>query len=223
MTNDLFETGSSPQLSIGLIDGKVPYLTLDGVFADPHAVREAALALPFSRGTAHYPGRVARFPANDPSLTSFIRKVAGLVTREYLPRLPELPDGRRLSSLLGADTDFAITDTHPEELSSAQREPHMDAVPVFGLVYLNEEPRGGTLFFKPRGEPRTTAHDSAYPSPRDERFELCGHIEGLFNRLAIYPGFISHSGEIEGDWIRNDDRFSSPRLTQRILFFFHDG
>lgn len=220
MNKDLFATGEAPLLSIGLIDGQVPYLTLDGVFADPTAVREAALALDYSEGTAHYPGRVARYPEGDPSLTAFIQKVAGLVTREYLPRLPALPDGRRLSSLRGVDTDFAITDTHPHRLSAAQRDPHTDAVPVFGLVYLNEEPRGGTLFFKPRGEARAGGDAAAYPSRSDERFEVCGHIEGLFNRLAIYPGFISHSGEIEGEWIGSDARFSSPRLTQRIMFFF---
>lgn len=220
MSKDLFATGGAPLLSVGLIDGQVPYLTLDGVFADPLAVREAALALDYSEGTAHYPGRVARFPAGDPSLTAFIQKAAGLVTREYLPRLPVLPDGRRLSSLRGVDTDFAITDTHPDQLSALQREPHTDAVPVFGLVYLNEQPRGGTLFFKPGGQPGAHTEGSAYPSRSDERFEVCGHIEGLFNRLAIYPGFIAHSGEIEGEWIGSDDRFRSPRLTQRIMFFF---
>ena len=220
MNNDLFATGSAPEVSVGLIDGQVPYLTIDGVFADPRAVREAALALPYSPGTAHYPGRLAQFPVDDPSLTAFIHKAAGLVTREYLPRLPPLPDGRRLSSLRGANTDFAITDTHPDQLSAAQRHPHTDAVPVFGLVYLNEEPRGGTLFFKPRTEPRTDAHGFAYPSRADQRFEICGHIEGLFNRLAIYPGFIFHSGEIEGEWIGSEARLSSPRLTQRIMFFF---
>lgn len=220
MTKDLFATGSRPQVSIGLIDHRVPYLTVDGVFTNPHAVREAALALHYSRGTAHYPGRVARFPADDPSLAGFIHKVAGLVTREYLPRLPTLPDGRQLSSLRGADTDFAITDTHPDQLSPAQRHPHTDAVPVFGLVYLNAEPRGGTLFFKPRAEPRPGAHSSAYPSRGDDRFEVCGHIEGLFNRLAIYPGFIFHSGEIEGEWIGSDARLRTPRLTQRIMFYF---
>jgi len=220
MSKDLFATGSAPQVSVGLIDGKVPYLTIDGLFADPRAVRNAALALPYGPATANYPGRLARFPVEDPSLTRFIRKVSGLVTREYLPRLPTLPDGRRLSSLRAADTDFAITDTHPDELSMAQRDPHTDAVPVFGLVYLNEEPRGGTLFFKPRSEPHADAPASAYPSRTDQRFEVCGHIEGLFNRLAIYPGFIFHSGEIEGEWIGSDTRFSAPRLTQRIMFFF---
>lgn len=220
MTKDLFATGSAPQVSVGLIDGRVPYLTVDGVFAEPKAVREEALALDYSRGTAHYPGRVARFPAGDASLSGFIQKVADLVTREYLPRLPALPDGRRLSSLRGADTDFAITETHPDQLSPAQRQPHTDAVPVFGLVYLNEEPRGGTLFFKPRTEPRRGTHGLPYPSRDDERFDVCGHIEGVFNRLAIYPGFIFHSGEIEGEWIGSDARFNSPRLTQRIMFYF---
>jgi hypothetical protein len=220
MGKDLFATGSAPQVSVGLIDGKVPYLTVDAVFADPHAVRKAALGLDYSAGTAHYPGRIARFPPGDPSLSAFIQKVAGLVSREYVPRLPPLPDGRRLSSLRGADTDFAITDTHPDQLSPAQRQPHTDAVPVFGLVYLNEEPRGGTLFFKPRRERRSSGGGSAYPSASDERFEVCGHIEGLFNRLAIYPGFIFHSGEIDNEWMRSDARLDSPRLTQRIMFFF---
>lgn len=222
MTKDLFASGSAPQVSFGLIDGQVPYLTVDGVFANPRAVREAALALPYSIGTAHYPGRVARFPAHDASLTSFIQKVVTLVMREYLPRLPRLPDGRQLSSLRGADTDFAITDTHPDQLSAAQRQPHTDAIPVFGLVYLNEEPRGGTLFFKRRPMLQSDADASPYPSRFDERYEVCGHIEGLFNRLAIYPGFIPHSGEIEGEWIGGQARFTSPRLTQRIMFYFHD-
>jgi hypothetical protein len=219
MTRDLFATGAAAQLSAGYIDRQIPYLTVDGIFADPAAVRAAALALPWVPGTANYPGRVARFPAGDPSLTEFLRKVVGLVTREYLPRLPALSGGRRLSQVRGADTDFAITDTHPAELSARQREPHIDPIPVFGLVYLNEEPRGGTLFFKPGGAPAAAATSAGYPGS-NEQLEVCGHIEGRFNRLAIYPGFILHSGEIEGDWIENDARFTAPRLTQRIMFFF---
>jgi hypothetical protein len=219
MSQDLFATGDSPQLSGGYIDGRIPYLTVDGILAEPSAVRAAALALPFSPGTAHYPGRVARFPAGDPSMMELLRKLVDLVTREYLPRLPSLPGGERLSRVRGVDTDFAIIDTHPSELSAIQRAPHTDAVPVFGLIYLNEEPRGGTLFFKPREQAAEAVDRSGYPHS-DEQLEVCGHIEGRFNRLAIYPGFIRHSGEIQGDWIENDDRFNSPRLTQRIAFFF---
>ena len=220
MDRDLFATAAGAHVSMGYIDGQVPFLTVDGIFADPAGVREAALALPYSPGTAHYPGRLARFPAGDPSLTGFLQRVGALVTREYVPRLPPLPGGRKLSALRGADSDFAITETHPSKLSAEQRQPHVDAVPVFGLVYLNEEPLGGTLFFKPRGETRTGVQRPGYPSRADEGFEVCGHIEGFYNRLAIYPGFVLHSGEIAGEWIETDTRFRTPRLTQRIMFFF---
>jgi len=219
MSSNLFATAATAQLSGGYIDGRIPYLTIDGIFIEPLAVRAAALALPFSAGTAHYPGRVARFPPGNSSLTEFLRKLVDLVTREYLPQLPTPPRGGQLARVRGVDTDFAITDTHPSELSAKQRAPHVDAVPVFGLLYLNQEPRGGTLFFKPRGQVAGARGRSGYPRS-DEELEVCGHIEGRFNRLAIYPGFILHSGEITGEWIESDERFTSPRVTQRIMFFF---
>lgn len=219
MSAGLFEIATDARLSSGIIDGRIPYLAIDGIFANPSAVRVAALALPYSTGTAHYPGRVARFPAGDSSLTRFLRQIIGIVTSEYLPRLPPARDGKSLSRVRGVDTDFAITDKHPAELSPNQRAPHIDAVPVFGLVYLNDPPRGGTLFFRQHGHAAGADFRSGYPRS-DEQLEVCGHIEGRFNRLAIYPGFVLHSGEIEGDWIENDDRFAYPRLTQRIMFHF---
>ena len=219
MINDLFATGDSATVTVGQIDGRIPYFAVDGIFRDPLAVREAALALPYSQGTAHYPGRVARFPPGDPSLVGFLKKVVSLVTRDYLPRMPELPDGSKPTGLRGVDTDFAITDLPPDRLSPDQRKPHIDPVPIFGLVYLNEEPRGGTLFFKPRADTPGPIDRTGYPTRSDEELEICGHIEGRFNRLAIYPGFILHSGEIEGAWIESDERLQKPRLTQRIMFF----
>jgi hypothetical protein len=219
MSEDLFATAAKAQVSHGLIDQRIPFLTIDGIFADPSAVRSAALALPYSTGTAHYPGRVARFPDGDSSLTQFLRKVVEIVTSEYLPHLPPARNGMSLTRVRGVDTDFAITDKHPSELSPHQRAPHIDAVPVFGLVYLNDPPRGGTLFFRQHGHAAGADFRSGYPRS-DEQLEVCGHIEGRFNRLAIYPGFVLHSGEIEGDWIESDDRFTYPRLTQRIMFYF---
>ena len=220
MEKNLFATGPAAQVSIGYVDAQVPFLTVDGILADPAAVRATALALSYAPAPAHYPGRLARFPAGDASLIAFLQKVGALVTREYLPRLPPVPGGAKLSALRGIDSDFAITDTHPSQLRAEQREPHIDAVPVFGLLYLTEEPRGGTLFFKPRTNAERPRLEPAYPSSAHDRFELCGHIEGRYNRLAIYPGFVLHSGEIEGEWIGSDKRFQSPRLTQRIMFFF---
>lgn len=220
MTDDLFATGDNPKVSVELIDGQIPALAIDGIFKDPHRVREVALGLTYSPGTAHYPGRVARFPADDPSLIAFIRKVVALVGREYLPRLPALPNGQRPGGVRGVDTDFAITDVPPDQLSPEQRKPHIDAVPVFGLLYLNEEERGGTLFFRPKTATPGEIARSGYPTRSDEELEICGRIEGRFNRLAIYPGFVLHSGEIEGEWIKGEERLLKPRLTQRMMFFF---
>ena len=59
-----------------------------------------------------------------------------------------------------------------------------------------------------------------YPTATYPGLELAGRIEGRFNRLAIYPGFILHTGEIAGEWIEGDERFDVPRLTQRMMFYF---
>ena len=216
---ELFASSDSAEANFDVIDGAIPVLLVDNIFRDPAAVREAALKLPFSPGTAHYPGRVARFPPGDPSLTGFLKNVLSLVQAKYLPHMPVLPNGARLTSFRGLDTDFAITDFHPDELTSKQRKPHVDAVPIFGLVYLNDPPRGGTMFYRQKNPREELRPSQGYPTAESDQIELSYHIEGLFNRLAIYPGFIPHSGEIEGDWITGEDRFRNPRLTQRIQFF----
>jgi hypothetical protein len=220
MSADLFATGAEARVTLDWFGGEIPVLAVDGIFADPQAVRAAALDLPYGPGTAHYPGRTARHPAGDVSLENFLRNVIALIERDYLPRLPVLPNGQKLSRVRGVDTDFAVTDRHPDELDEEQRKPHVDFVPVFGLVYLNEEERGGTLFYKALASTQPANSEPGYPAASYPGLELAGRIAGRFNRLAIYPGFILHSGEIEGDWITSDERFQTPRLTQRIMFYF---
>ena len=156
-------------------------------------------------------------PEANASLHDFLARMLEMVNREYLPRLPVNPPMDPLTRL---HSDFAIVDVHPDELADHQRIPHVDPVPIFGLVYLNHENRGGTLFFKDAdrsaGDPETPS--PGYLTQSRDGFELWGRIEPAFNRLAIYPGFIPHSGEISGDWISSDERFTHPRLTQRLIF-----
>lgn len=207
-----------PRAQIAYLDGQIPVMLVDNVFADPLGVRELALSLPYEPAGAHYPGRKAQLPEGHESLEHFIGEVRGAVERHYLPRIGALPDGRRPTAISRIETDFAITDVHPSELTKEQTRPHIDHVPFFGLVYLNPQDRGGTLFFRARSQVAPSAARTGYQLESDEYVQLCGRIEGRFNRLAIYPGFILHTGEVK-DWIETQARFDEPRLTQRMMFF----
>jgi hypothetical protein len=216
----LFELSGRVDVRLQMLDDQVPVLTADNIYRDPLAVRRWALGLEYSGATASYPGSVAKLPTNDPAMLHFIRKVVAMMTRFYLPQLPALPGGFHPKTIKAVDTDFAVVNVHPAELTPAQRAPHVDEVPLFGLVYLNEEDRGGTLFFRTKSD-RGTARPMAdgYPTGSNDLVEQIGRIEGRFNRLAIYPGFILHTGEVKGDWITTNERFASPRLTQRLSFY----
>ena len=214
---DLFAVSANPEPRFEFIAGKVPVLIIDNFYARPDEIRSSALQLHYEPPPYPYPGRLASIEAN-PSLNAVRSSVLALANREYLPRVPPIAaDGKPIPAFGKLITDFARTELHPDELSNVQRIPHVDPVPVFGLVYLNREERGGTLFFRQKAKVPAGAGEG-YITGSTAEFELCGRIEGRFNRLAIYPGFVPHSGEISGDWIRGEERFTEPRLTQRFVF-----
>ena len=216
----LFETPAELDVQLVTVGGEIPVIQIDGFFNRPDDIRRTALGLDYQTPPYPYPGKLAAIPEPNRSLSELKRKLLQLVNRAYLPRVPRIAqDGRRVSAFREVHVDFAVVDVHPDELSNEQRLPHTDPVPVFGLVYLNREERGGTLFFKQRASSdEKAAKGSGYVTVSDEAFELLGRIEPAYNRLVIYPGFIPHSGEIAGDWIRGPERFESPRLTQRLVF-----
>jgi hypothetical protein len=218
VNDDLFEMPAEVDVQFVKVGGQIPVILIDGIFRKPDEIREAALRLKYAPPPYPYPGKLAAIPEPNPSLSEVRRKMLNLVNSQYLSRLPMAQDGRRISAFRQLHTDFAVVDVHPDELSTAQRLPHTDPVPVFGLVYLNREERGGTLFFRQRGVPAEDGQERGYLTATNDAFELLGRIEPAYNRLAIYPGFVPHSGEITGDWIRGPDRFDSPRLTQRLVF-----
>ena len=219
-TDGLFQLNPDSRAELRLVGGQLPILFIDDVFANPARLRERALGLPFHEPAPpfYYPGKIAEPDKADPSLKRFLGKVLHLVNHEYLPRVPVISQGGRpIAAFSRVQTDFAIVDVHPNDVEPGQQVPHVDPVPIFGLVYLNPKERGGTLFFSSTG--RTTGKERAgYITEEDPEYALVGKIEGRFNRLAIYPGFVPHSGEIAGDWITTDERFSEPRLTQRLTF-----
>jgi hypothetical protein len=217
--DDLFAISDSLDVRFERLNGQVPVLFIDNFYKRPDAVREAALGLDYRPPPYPYPGRLALPPGDDRGLAAVRAFAMEMANGRYLPEVPIAQAGRRLAAFSRLHIDFALVDLHPDELSPVQRLPHVDPVPVFGLVYLNREDRGGTLFFEQKADVSPDGAPAGYFTQGSPEFELCGRIEGVFNRLAIYPGFIPHSGEIVGDWIEGEARFHAPRLTQRLVFF----
>jgi hypothetical protein len=220
MNDQLFALNPACSARMELVGGQIPVLIADDFYADPDAVRAHALSLPYSAPPYPYPGALAAIDEANPSLGVVRGTILGLINREYLPRIPPIQGGgRQITAFAKLMTDFARTDVHPDALSATQRRPHVDPVPIFGLVYLNREERGGTLFFRDTGAPADDDRVKGYVSGDIPGFDLIGGIEGRFNRLAVYPGFVPHTGQIEGEWIAGEERFREPRLTQRFVFF----
>lgn len=216
--NDVFQLRPGLSFRFEMIAEGLPVIIVDDLYQRPDEIRAAALSLDYEPGPLGYPGRVAPAPRGNASLGRFLGELLALVNNQYLPRVPIAADGKRVANFSRMYTDFALIDMHPDDLKEAQRAPHIDPIPIFGLVYLNHEERGGTLFFRRTGESETLAEKQGYQTQSGGGYELCGRIEPAFNRLAIYPGFVHHSGEI-GSWIETEERFTSPRLTQRLMFF----
>jgi hypothetical protein len=216
--SDLFQLRPGLSFRFEMIADGLPVMLIDDLYERPDEIREAALSVDYQPAPFDYPGRVAPAPRDNPSLNRFLGELLALVNSQYLPRVPIAADGKRITNFIRMHTDFALVDVHPDDLRTPQRGPHIDPIPIFGLVYLNREERGGTLFFKRVGEPVSGSQKQGYQTQSGDGYELCGRIEPAFNRLAIYPGFVHHSAEI-GSWVESEERFTSPRLTQRLMFF----
>ena len=221
-TDELFATSASMTVRLDRLGGKIPVLLIDNFYEEPDQIREMALGLSYVPPPYPYPGTLATPPSPDPSFDEVQRKVKEIVNSRYLPVVPPIAKGGSqggppITAFSRVISDFARIEVHPDELSDIQRIPHRDPVPVFALAYLNREERGGTLFFDQVAEAKEPGQ--GYFTESNSDFRLRGRIDGVFNRLAVYPGFVPHSGEIVGNWIRGEERFSNPRITQRFMFF----
>lgn len=201
------------------IGGKFPILVFDDFYAEPERVREAALAQHYAPSQEKYPGRHAELPCSKEERTTLETLVLDIVNRHYLPKLKLQRAGKIVPRLPKVVTDFSIVDTAPDELTPIQRQPHLDPAPIFGLVYLNVEERGGTLFFEREGNTMPPPAPRGYMADSAPGWRVIGKTEGKFNQLAIYPGQLPHSGEIRGEWITEARSMADLRLTQRFIFF----
>jgi len=217
LDDELFAMSPRREMRFCTLGELVPVLLVDNFYERPDDIREQTLRLPFETAPLHYPGRIAVVPGLNSSLHQVLAWTRHLANTVYLGFSTIWSDGRPITEFRSVVTDFAVVDTHPRELTRLQRLPHVDPVPLFGLVYLNREERGGTLFFEQTSDTENFAI-GGYFSEGTGPFRLLGRIDPKFNRLAIYPGCFPHSGEIVGKWIEGQARFNKPRLTQRLLF-----
>ena len=193
---DPFELSPGMRMRMEPLADGIPVLLIDGIFREPERVRDQALNLAFEPPSDPYPGRIAVPDASNPSLGAFLTRTLDIVEP-------------RLSARAPARARHRAVEPRPQRTWTP--------VPIFALVYLNIDDRGGTLFFRRTGGPAARPAPGYLTESRDG-FVLRGRIEAVFNRLAIYPGFVPHSGDISGDWIRLGERHRSPRLTQRLMF-----
>jgi hypothetical protein len=219
LASDLFSISPNLKPRMERVGGLIPVIVIDDFYQRPDEIRSAALSLSYDAPDYPYPGKLAKLPAGNPSVTSLLQWALATVNGAYLPKVPPMATGGKpIQAFSKVYSDFAVVDVHPDELSPIQRIPHIDPVPVFGLIYLNREDRGGTMFFDQIAEVDVGRVGQGYLSESSREYRLLGRIEAAFNRLAIYPGFVPHSGEIVGEWIKTEERFTSPRLTQRLVF-----
>jgi hypothetical protein len=132
------------------------------------------------------------------------------------------------------DASFSLVTTPPDELSPLQCLPHIDC-PEFNsfaiIHYLSHHQNSGTAFYRhvstgfetityDRLGPFTFAREQeenamgrahGYMGGSSHGFEEIARVESRFNRLAVYPSALFHSGIVP-----RDHDFSADPRTGRL-------
>lgn len=195
-----------------------PVMIIDQLVEQPERLRAEASHLNFTTQSRFFPGIRApvslsyqRFVLE--SLQEAIADAFGL-------------SGRTLKFTM---CQYSLVTTPPERLSLLQRIPHFDSLEPEGLAaihYLFRSGYGGTAFYRHRKtgferltEARKVAYLRSLESENDgpnmpgrayingstPLFEEIGRVEGVFNRMVVYPRNILHSGCIEADFHPDPD------------------
>jgi len=212
---------------------KTPIIVVDDIVDNPDALVDYAASLaPFPpiEGN-HYPGLRLPLP-NEPIVADYLnavcRTLAGLMGSAY---------GIRNFAMHSAS--FSIVTMRPLELGPQQSIPHFDsASPLFFAVlhYLSHHENSATAFFRhvrtgfetltpQRAGPFGKARDkdkevygpaTGYVRGSTNGFEEIGRVEARYNRLAVYPGNLFHSGILPDDYDFSPDP-RRGRLTTNIF------
>lgn len=201
----------------------LPVIYIENFYADPEAVREAAISARYDVSIAHYPGRHAAIARQDyaPAAHAIAAIASQLGDRSY-----------RAEDFY---SDFSIVTTKPGDLLPTQQHPHIDPTPVLGLVYLTPGSDEGTSFYfnemlgiaviTTEEERRshleflerhgTELAPGGYDFTAHSIWRRIYTIEPVFNRFVLYPGNIFHAIDIKH--IDDDLDIRRVRVTQRFI------
>lgn len=207
-------------------DNEVPLFIIDDLFVNPSAVRDSAFSKSFPSSKAYYPGRHQPLSQEDESVKAFCFFIAEILS---------YATGKNINGE-AVSTDFSILTTAENSLLNMQGQPHIDGTPMLGVVYLNDKDFGGTVFFrnKETGSMKVvTEKEKAhyervsnsntslakpslkYVTDTTEEWEKIEVVEGINNRLVIWPGNVFHSIEVKVD--PSLGATNEKRLTQRVI------
>ncbi len=213
---------------------QIPVIVIDNFMEDPdHIVDLAVDVAPFPRQEGHYfPGLRHRILPNDSARFGYVEAVCQAIG----PLVHQVYGMNRYEI---TDAGFSLVTMPPDTLGPLQRVPHFDHADGEGFAiihYLSKTPAGGTAFYrhdrtgfetltKERldlyGPARTKDIEEfgtaqGYHSGDGNGFTELGMVEARFNRVAIYPGNILHSGVIPQDFAFSADP-RRGRLTANIF------
>ncbi|WP_443028895.1 DUF6445 family protein [Sphingomonas sp. WG] len=197
-------------------------LVVDNFYENVDQVRAQALGADYRIGYSSYPGLHCPLPRDEAdSFSSDIRDHLNLWGVDVPEDAP-------------CEIDFAVVTVTGSALHSRQAVPHIDNVPIFGLVHLSSKSDSFTCFYRhlPSGRVMLSTHEEraefakvhrsrrnhivrGYIVDSSEWAEVC-RVQGVYNRFVCYPGSAFHSvipGEIPSPF-----SVAAARITQRIAF-----
>ena len=218
-----FTVNPKARVHTEVLSSGCPVLVVDDFYQDPMAVRALALQGQFNNTLALYPGLHAQLPPQTvlPLGQTLVQLLAALGS-----------PGCRADDVV---SDFSIVTTPAREMLAQQKHPHVDDVPLAGVLYLNPDYEVGTSFFRHQPLDLAFVRDDAerealgrwmaehgercqpqtYAVGDDGVWEHLHTVAGRFNRLVLYPGTAFHSIAMRD--VLPNMTLHSARLTQRFF------
>jgi hypothetical protein len=221
--SDPFQVNPAASVHVEYIGPQCPVMVIDDVFSAPDAVRSLALGGAFDSSLAYYPGLHSGIHKDRlQGLFGVLARLLGAVGHAQV----------RADAFF---SDFSVVTTPAADMLARQKHPHIDGLPLAGVIYLSPQLEVGTSFFRhlPSGlsmlrDADEIAHynqwleafgdvhqPASYAVEQDGIWQRLHSVTGRYNRLVMYPGNAFHSIDMRD--VPSRQTLSAARLTQRLF------